>query len=83
MIGLVEALRWRRKELGLSQRALAERVGCHENTICRMENRQERISVELCEGVCQALGLELWRLLKANSKAILADQHGRRLGGML
>jgi DNA-binding XRE family transcriptional regulator len=62
--GLVEALRWRRKQLGLSQRELADKVGCHENTICAIENQRVRLSLEDFDGICQALDWQPWRVLR-------------------
>ena len=68
MNGVVEALRGRRKELGLSQRALAEKVGCHENTICGIENKRMGLTLELFERICAALSWEPWRVLRVVSR---------------
>jgi transcriptional regulator with XRE-family HTH domain len=62
--GVAEALRGRRKELGLSQRALAEKVGCHENTICWIENKRMSLTLEMFERICTALSWETWRVLR-------------------
>jgi len=50
-------LRARREALGLTQNLLAERVGCSNRTILRLENAQWAVSPELLSGICGVLGM--------------------------
>lgn len=61
---LIERLVARRKELGLSQQAVAEKVGMHQQNVSRYETGERRLdAVELVD-VAAALGLNAAELLK-------------------
>jgi transcriptional regulator with XRE-family HTH domain len=61
---LIERLVARRKELGLTQQAVADRVGMHQQNVSRFETGERRLdAVELVD-VAAALGLSAADLLK-------------------
>jgi transcriptional regulator with XRE-family HTH domain len=63
--GLVERLVARRKELGLTQKAVADRVGMHQQNVSRFETGERRLdAVELVD-VAAALGLDAADLIRA------------------
>jgi transcriptional regulator with XRE-family HTH domain len=53
-----ERLKDARKVEGISQEALAERVGCDRRTIMRIERRKVPVTLELVEALADALGME-------------------------
>lgn len=57
---LALALKARRKELGLTQREAASRVGLLPKTISAMESRPERASVESLFKYLSALNMEMY-----------------------
>jgi len=50
-------LRARRIALGLTQQDLAERVGCSNRTILRLENAQWAVSPDMLTEICDVLGM--------------------------
>ena len=52
-------LRGLREEAGLSQRDLADRLGCHQPAIARLEAGGVRPNVETLRRIVEALGLQL------------------------
>ena len=54
----------RRKTLGLSQEALAGRLGRHQQFVSRYEIGERRLDVVEFVDVTKALGLAAWELLK-------------------
>lgn len=62
---LIERLVERRKELGLNQRAVAERLGIHQQFVSRYETGERRLdAVELVD-VAHALGMDARELIAA------------------
>lgn len=55
---MTEAIRKKRKELGLTQKQLGEKVGVEWNTISNLEN-EKNINYRLLKSVCDVLGLEI------------------------
>ena len=60
MNGLIKA----RKARGLSQEELAERLGCHQSLIARMESGERRIDVIELVVVCRAIGASAEELVR-------------------
>lgn len=58
-----QAVRARRKSLGLSQEKLAERAGCDRQSINRVENAQYSPSLDRVFRLADALGTDLAELL--------------------
>jgi transcriptional regulator with XRE-family HTH domain len=54
-------LRSRRNSLGISQRELADRVGCSSRTILRLENAQWALSPRMLSTICKELGIR-WKV---------------------
>lgn len=54
-VALVEALIQARKDAGLSQATLAERLRCHQSFVARIESGQRRIDVPELVILCRAL----------------------------
>lgn len=61
---IVEKLRDRRKEMGLSQRALAEKLGLHKQFVSRVELGERRLDVVEFADFASALNLDPADLLK-------------------
>ena len=58
-------LRNTRREKGLSQEALAERLGMNSHShICRLESGQMYPSLEMVFKIADALGIKAWELVK-------------------
>ncbi len=67
-VALVAALIRARKDAGLSQTELAERLRCHQSFVARIESGQRRIDVPELIILCRALGvdpLEMFREVAA------------------
>lgn len=62
-LALSRALRAERSRLGLSQAALAERLGISRSTVTEMENLVRRVYADELPELCEALGLTLDELL--------------------
>ena len=58
-VAIVAALIKRRQELGLSQRALAERCGIPQSSVVRMETMKTRPKLDTLIKIIQALDLKL------------------------
>jgi len=58
-------LRARRKLLGLSQEALAERAGLHRTYVGSIERAERNVSVDNIDRLATALGIDPVDLLKA------------------
>lgn len=58
-----QVLRDARKSVPMSQEALAEAAGLHNNTISKMERGELSPSVDTVVLVCAAMGYEPWQLL--------------------
>lgn len=71
---LVNALIEARMVRGLSQDALAERLGCHQSLIARIESGQRRIDVVELVVLCRALGASPVELLEV-TEAATGAQH--------
>lgn len=56
---IVVALRSRRLELGLTQKALSEEVGCHPSYITQVENGWIEPSVLMAERIALAMGMRV------------------------
>ena len=59
MSGVIDALVAKRKELGLSQAALAERTGMKQSAVARIEAKRISPTLETIETLCEAMGLVL------------------------
>ena len=57
-VALVEALIQARKDAGLSQATLAERLRCHQSFVARIESGQRRIDVPELVILCRALRVD-------------------------
>lgn len=57
-------LRHARQEMGLSQEFLAEQAGLHRTYIGQVERGERNISVDSMERLADAVGLQLWNMLK-------------------
>ena len=57
-IALVAALLKARKDAGLSQATLAERLRCHQSFVARIESGQRRIDVPELVILCRALRVD-------------------------
>jgi len=68
-----EIIRNRRKELGLSQEQLAERVGVSYQQIQRYENGGSMLNVENIQRVAQALGISVTRFFAPNGRELVAE----------
>jgi DNA-binding XRE family transcriptional regulator len=55
----LNTMRARRRVLDLSQGALANRVGCHINTICRLEQGRAVPDLPLAGRIAKALGADV------------------------
>ena len=55
------AIRERRKDLGLSQAELAERIGVHRVQVTRIENGTRRINLRYAHKLADVLGWEVVR----------------------
>jgi ribosome-binding protein aMBF1 (putative translation factor) len=60
---LIDLLTAQRKELGLSQEALAERLGHHQQFVSRYETYQRRLDVVEFADVTRTLGLDIQILI--------------------
>lgn len=67
-----QVLRDARKSVPMSQEALAEAAGLHNNTISKMERGELSPSVDTVVLVCAAMGYEPWQLFL--EAGLLADQ---------
>ncbi|MBU0676856.1 MAG: helix-turn-helix domain-containing protein [Verrucomicrobia bacterium] len=62
---LGDAMRARRRELGLSQEALAEVVDCHRNFVGRIERGEQNPTVDMLVKFASALKCSVTDLMKA------------------
>jgi transcriptional regulator with XRE-family HTH domain len=62
---LVERLVVRRKELGLTQQALADKVGLHQQNVSRFETGERRLDAVEFVDVAMALDLDPSELLRS------------------
>lgn len=73
-----QAVRVRRKALGLSQEKLAERAGCDRQSINRVENAAYSPSLDRVFLLADALGVRLAELLADVDEAYLHSTESRR-----
>ena len=52
-----------RKAAGLTQQQLAERVGCNQSVISRLEHGRREVSVSFLRTIAKALGVPLYVLI--------------------
>ncbi|MDQ2065224.1 helix-turn-helix transcriptional regulator [Xinfangfangia sp. CPCC 101601] len=71
---LIEALTNARKEAGLSQMALAERLHCHQSMIARIESGERRIDVVELVVLARAIGVEAEAIMKVVSASVDEQQ---------
>lgn len=57
-------LRFAREKLQLSQEALAEKAGLHRTYIGQVERGERNISVDSMERLADAVGAQLWDMLR-------------------
>lgn len=57
-------LRLAREGMGLSQELLAEKAGLHRTYIGQVERGERNISVDSMERLADAVGLQLWDMLR-------------------
>jgi transcriptional regulator with XRE-family HTH domain len=57
-------LRFAREDMGLSQELLAEKAGLHRTYIGQVERGERNISVDSMERLADAVGLQLWDMLR-------------------
>ena len=57
-------LRLAREVMGLSQELLAEKAGLHRTYIGQVERGERNISVDSMERLAEAVGLQLWDMLR-------------------
>lgn len=65
-----DSLRAARKARGLSQQALADRVGIHQVTLARYEMEQKEPSVRRALAIAKALGTTVERLFDHEVEAV-------------
>lgn len=56
---IAQQIREARRRAGLTQQQLADRAGCHQSTIARLERARHDASVGFVAEVAEALGCEL------------------------
>ncbi|CAL60722.1 putative transcriptional regulator [Herminiimonas arsenicoxydans] len=57
-------LRFAREALGISQEALAEKAGLHRTYIGQVERGERNISIDNLERLADAVGEQLWEMLR-------------------
>ncbi len=55
---LIDAVRSARKEVGLTQQALADRLGCPQSYIAKVEGYERRLDIVEFLHICRALGVD-------------------------
>jgi len=68
-----EAIRKRRKELGLSQEQLSERVGVSYQQIQRYENGSNMLNVETVQRIARALSLPVTAFFETNQTNVTTE----------
>lgn len=63
--GLV--LKRRRESLRLSQEALAEMAGLHRTYISQVERGVRNLSIDSMERLAEAIGMEVWEMLRTDT----------------
>lgn len=71
---LIEALTKTRKEAGLSQMALAERLHCHQSMIARIESGERRIDVVELVVLARAIGVDANAILQSVAAVVDGKQ---------
>jgi transcriptional regulator with XRE-family HTH domain len=59
-----QRLRSAREALGLSQEALAERADIHRTYVAQIEGGKRNVAVNNMQRLAEAVGMELWMMLK-------------------
>lgn len=72
-VALVEALIQARKDAGLSQATLAERLRCHQSFVARIESGQRRIDVPELVILCRALRADPMDVLQVVAESTPVD----------
>ena len=73
---LIARLAHRRRELGLSQQSLAEKLGLHKQFISRVELGERRLDVVEFVDFVRALDLELGQLISEIPLTLYSDNLG-------
>ena len=71
---LIETLTKARKEAGLSQMALAERLHCHQSMIARIESGERRIDVVELVVLARAIDVDPSAILQAVAAVVDGQQ---------
>jgi len=72
-IALVAALQKARKDAGLSQAELSDRLRCHQSFVARIESGQRRIDVTELVILCRAVNADPVAILQLVAKATPSD----------
>lgn len=67
---LLTLLRGLRTDAGLSQTELADRLGRPQSWVSKMEIGERRLDIEELRQVCEALGTDLLKVVKAWLKSV-------------
>jgi transcriptional regulator with XRE-family HTH domain len=79
--GFAGRLKANREQAGLSQRALAERVGCHYMTISELERGTQEPAWPLVRAIAKALGVDCRAFETEDAPKPAPKQPKKRKGG--
>lgn len=72
-VALIEALIAARKQAGLTQTELAERLGCHQSFVARIESGQRRVDAAELVILCRALAADPLQIMEVVSASMPPD----------